>query len=408
MLIEIILALLIGVSAGTITGLLPGIHINLISIFIITFIVSKFTSVSSLNLIIFITAMAIAHTFIDFIPSVFLGCPDTDTELSVLPGHEMLKKGRGHEAILLSLLGSSSAIVVILFLTPLTVWFLPKIYPLIKILIPYLLIIATSFIIIREKNKSNAIIILLLTGFLGLFVLNNQFIQIKQPLLPLLTGLFGGSMLVLSIKQNIKIPEQKICKIKKVIPRYKYRVKQILKPIIASAIASPFCCFMPALGSGQAAVIGSQIGKLNQKDFLILIGTTNTIVIGLSFIALYTLNITRTGAAAAIKQLSPTLTTGNLLIILLTIFLTGTICFFWTIFLSKKFTKIVEKLPYTTLSILTLVFVSTVVFAFSNWIGVLIFITSTAIGLLGISMGVRRVNFMGCLLLPTILFYLFL
>ena len=32
-------------------------------------------------------------TFIDFIPSIFLGCPDTDTELSILPGHELLKKG---------------------------------------------------------------------------------------------------------------------------------------------------------------------------------------------------------------------------------------------------------------------------------------------------------------------------
>ena len=102
MLLEILLAILIGILIGTITGLIPGVHINLVGAFLIGVSASFLFFVGPVYLAVFIVAMAITHTFVDFIPSIFLGCPDTDTELSVLPGHELLKKGQGYEAIVLT------------------------------------------------------------------------------------------------------------------------------------------------------------------------------------------------------------------------------------------------------------------------------------------------------------------
>jgi putative membrane protein len=104
MLIEIILFLILGVVLGTFTGLTPGIHTNLIGIFIVS-ISGFFLFVNPIYFIVIITSMAITHTFVDFIPSVFLGCPDTDTELSILPGHELLKEGLGYEAVYLTCYG---------------------------------------------------------------------------------------------------------------------------------------------------------------------------------------------------------------------------------------------------------------------------------------------------------------
>ena len=101
MFFQILLATLIGIFLGTITGLIPGIHINLISIMILSLSPLLANYFSLLYLTVAIISMAITHTFLDFIPSIFLGCPDTDTELSVLPGHELLKKGQGYEAIML-------------------------------------------------------------------------------------------------------------------------------------------------------------------------------------------------------------------------------------------------------------------------------------------------------------------
>jgi len=76
-------------------------------------------------------------------------------------------------------------------------------------------------------------------------------------------------MLIISIKNKIKIPKQKI-----VNPKINF-----FRPLIGAVIASPLCSFFPGLGSGQAAIIGNMISKTNRKDFLFLLGATNTLFI---------------------------------------------------------------------------------------------------------------------------------
>ena len=129
MILYILLALLIGVLAGTLTGLSPGIHINLVAIFLLSSSLLLLKFVSPIVLVVFIVAMSMTHTFIDFIPSIFLGAPDEDSSLSVLPGHEMLISGRGYEAVILTLYGSVLGLIGIFFLSLLFIIFLPKIYP---------------------------------------------------------------------------------------------------------------------------------------------------------------------------------------------------------------------------------------------------------------------------------------
>ena len=395
MLLELILALLIGVSAGTITGLIPGIHINLLGIFLVSLSASLFSQVEPIYLVIFIVAMAITHTFIDFIPSVFLGCPDTDTELSVLPGHDLLKKGQGYQAIILTCYGSLAAIFALILISFPSILIISKIYKFIPLLIPGLLILASFFLISTEKKKSAALLVFLLSGFLGLCVLNLD--ALKEPLLPLLTGLFGASMLVTSIKNKTKIPKQKMSKSK----------TKIFRPVLGALVASPICSFLPGLGSGQAAIIGNTISRTDKKGFLVLLGATNTLVMGFSFISLYVISRTRTGAAVAIQQIIGTLSLKILILILITTAISGIISFFLTIFLAKFILKRITKINYTFLSTITLAVLLTIVFLMSNFLGLIVLTASTFTGIYCISLGVRRTNMMGCLLLPTIILYLF-
>lgn len=397
MLFQIILFLLLGILAGTFTGLIPGIHINLIGVFIISLSASLFISTNPVYLVIFITSMAITHTFVDFIPSIFLGCPDTDTELSILPGHELLKKGYGYEAVVLTCYGSLAAIFILILIAlpfiPLKN-LIPENPQILEILIPGLLILSIFFLISLEKKKLPAFFVLLLTGSLGLIVLN---LPTKEPLLPLLTGLFGSSMLIMSIKNKIQIPKQKIEK-----PKTK-----ILKPLLGAVIASPLCSFLPGLGSGQAAIIGNTISRTNKKGFLVLLGATNTLVMGFSFISLYLISKTRTGAAVAIQKIIGELSPKILFLILATIIISGIISFFITILLTKFFSKKIEKVNYTLLSSITLALLVTIIFLVSGFLGLAIFIASTFTGIYCISLRVRRTNMMGCLLIPTIILYLF-
>jgi len=396
MLIEIFLFLVIGIIAGIITGLIPGIHINLIGVLLISLSSSLLFKIPSIFLVVFIVSMAITHTFLDFIPSIFLGCPDTDTELSVLPGHDLLKKGEGYEAVLLSAYGSLAAIIIFALAAGPSVLIMKKIFPIIKIMIPYLLILTSLLLIFLEKKKLNAVIVFLLTGLLGVIILNFN-LNLKEPLFPLLTGLFGSSMLLISIRNKIQIPEQKITKVR----------INIKKPLIGALLASPLCSFLPGLGSGQAAVIGNLIARQDRKGFLVLLGATNTFVMGFSFLSLYAISRTRTGAALAIKELINIPSTNILILIIFISLLTGIIAFFLTKKIGKIFSNKINKINYTDLSFITLGILTILIGIISGGKGLFIFIISTLTGIYCISLNVKRTNMMGCLLLPTILFYLF-
>jgi len=398
MLFQIMIFLLLGIIAGTLTGLVPGVHINLIGIFLISLSASLFTSIEPTYLVVFIASMAITHTFIDFIPSIFLGCPDTDTELSILPGHDLLKKGQGYQAVMLTCYGSLIAVFTLILISFPSVLIISKIYSFISKLIPYLLILASFFLISREKKKFSALSAFLLSGFLGWNVLN---IGIKEPLLPLLTGLFGASMLITSIKNKTQIPKQDIT-----IPK-KNLSKPIAKAFIGSLIASPLCSFLPGLGSGQAAIIGDSISKTDKRGFLVLLGATNTLVMGFSFISLYIISKTRTGAAVAIQEIIGNLSLKILTLILIIVVVSGTVSFFLTIFLAKFFLQKITKINYTVLSTITLIILVIIVFLISSFSGLAVLTASTFTGIYCISLGVRRTQMMGCLLIPTIILYLF-
>ena len=175
MLIEITLFLLLGILAGTFTGMIPGIHINLIGAFLVSLSATVFFSINPAYLVVFITSMAITHTFIDFIPSIFLGCPDSDTELAILPGHEMLKQGQAYEAVILTAYGSLAAIAVLGIILVPAIFLISKTYDLIRELIPFLLIFVSIILLSIERKKLPAIFVFLLTGILGFFILNTFF-----------------------------------------------------------------------------------------------------------------------------------------------------------------------------------------------------------------------------------------
>jgi putative membrane protein len=397
MIIEIIIAIVIGIFVGIITGLFPGIHINLVGTFLVTLSSSILIGISTIYLVAFIASLAITHTFIDFIPSIFLGCPDTDTELSVLPGHEMLKQGKGHEAVMRTAYGGLSGVILLVILSLPLSFLLSRIYPAIQKIIPYILILVCIIMIFSEKNKFQAFLVLIITGILGALVLE---LNLKEPLLPLLSGLFGSSMLLLSIKQKTKIPPQDI-------DFKKIKFKKMLRPLSGAIIASPLCGFLPGLGGGQAAVIGNQISKTNEKDFLILLGTVNVLVMGLSFVSLYSLSKTRTGAAVAVQSLLGQVNISILILIILVCLISGICSFFLAKKLSIFFIKYIEKINYNKLSKWTILFLSILILILSGIIGLLIFGISTAIGFYCIQINVKKTQMMGCLLIPTILLYLF-
>jgi len=387
MLIGILLFLVMGILAGTFTGLIPGIHINLVGAFLLT-IVSSFY-INPAYSVVFIVSLAITHTFIDFIPSIFLGCPDADTELSILPGHELLKLKRGYEAIYLSNIGSIIAIFLTLIILFPSLYLIKNFYDYIFKLIPYILIFISIVLILTEKKKLLAFFIFLLTGILGIA---SQSIEINQPLLPLLTGLFGVSNIIISLKNNVKIPNQ-------IITKPKIKIK---RPILSALIGAPICSFLPGVGSGQAAIIGNTLIKNSRKQFIVLLGIVNTLVMTFSFISLFIINKTRTGAALNIKNIIGNVGINYFILIIIVIIVSGIIAYFLTLILAKYFALKFNNINYKKLSFITLILLLIIVFMISGILGIFVLTVSTITGIYSIEMGVRRSNMMGVLILTTI------
>jgi putative membrane protein len=412
MILELIIALIIGIIIGTITGLLPGIHINLVSALLISLSPVLLTFTSPLTLIIFIVSLSITHTFIDFIPSIFLGAPNEDTALSVLPGHQFLLEKKDYFAVVYSLYGCLSSLLLLAILAPLLILSLPKFYPYIVRIMPLILIIISGFLIIKEKNKFLGLIVFLFSGLLGIGSLN---LNINEPLLPLFSGLFGASSLILSINTKTKIPKQEITKLSNI----KLNKKSFFESSFVSLITSPLTAILPGMGSSQAALIGTELlsskknllenkqeKENNNKQFLFLVGSTNIIVMALSFIAYYSINKTRTGSAVAISKLLPNINFNDLLIILTIVIISGIISFIISIKIARLFSKYISKINYSVLSIIILIILTIFTLIFSGFLGIIVFLVSVALGISCILLNVKRTNLMGCLIIPTILYYL--
>ncbi|MDP3881530.1 MAG: tripartite tricarboxylate transporter permease [Nanoarchaeota archaeon] len=397
--IEFVLALLLGLLAGTLTGLFPGIHINLIAAILISSLAISSEYFSPLTLVTFIVAMSITHTFIDFIPSIFLGAPEEDNFLSVLPGHQLLKEGRGYEACILTLIGSITAIALIIIISPLFFYILPHLYPLLEKAIPLILIFISLYMIFREEDLLSALIVFTLSGYLGFATFN---LPVKDPLMPLLTGLFGLSSLIITIKSRSKIEKQKLPEIKKIFPSK----KELFSSIGAASIAAPLCSFLPGIGSGHAAVIGSEITKQTPRKFLLLVGTLNTIVMGLSFVTLLAINKTRTGSAAAVQEILTNPTSQNLIFILMSMFASGLLAFFIGIKTSKFFAENINKISYLKLNISIIFLLVLINIIFTNSLGLIVLTTSTCLGIYCILSNSKRINMMGALIMPSIIYYL--
>ncbi len=399
MLLEIFIAILLGCFAGIITGLTPGIHINLISLLVLSFSATLLEITTPLIISIFIISMAITHTFLDTIPAVFLGAPESETALSILPGHRLLLQGKGYHAVILTLIGSLFSIIIGIIFAPFIATIINKIYPTLSKNMGYILILSSIFLITKDsKSKFWALIIFLLAGVLGIATLNMP--NLKNPLFPLLSGMFGISTLIISLSQKVKIPKQEISNLK-------ISKSTITKAVGASFAAGGLCSFLPGLGPAQAAILGSQLTKkLESEGFLILVGGLNTINMILSFLALYILDKARNGAIVTVSKIMETFTLENLILFFGVALVVAGIATFLTIKITRIFSKLMTKVNYkiTCISIISLITILTIFL--SGKIGLLILLVSTSLGMVPPLLGIGRNHLMGCLLLPVILYFI--
>ncbi|MCD6247305.1 MAG: tripartite tricarboxylate transporter permease [Candidatus Diapherotrites archaeon] len=389
--IELLAFVLAGCFLGVITGMLPGLHVNNLSLILLLL----FPTMPS-NIIALIVAMAITHSFFDFLPSIVLGAPDSESYLSVLPGHRFLLKGRAYEALLLTIAGGLFAGIAAIILAPLFVLFLSFSKGLLPKIIPFVLITVLISMVAFSRNIKSSALVVLLSSLLGVFVLRN--LSIKNGLMALIIGFFALSTLLISIIRESRIRKQ-------VVTKQALSLKDSVKGSLLALAGASTIAIMPSIGPGQAAFILSKIfGKIKTQTYLVMLGGINTCNLIFSLFVLYALGKSRTGIALAIS--SATITTKELLLFCGAFLIAIAFSVLALKAIGSELLKRIHRVSYRKINSAILCSLFAFVFFACGFVGLLSSLVACFIAIYATANRVRRTNCMAFLMVPTILFYM--
>lgn len=395
--IELLLFALGGCLLGCFTGLIPGVHVNTVCALALALGIGY----GDITLVVLIVAMSVTHSFVDFVPSIALGAPSEGSLLAVLPGHRLLMRGLGMYAIRLTVAGGIVGTVIAVAMLPLFLLFVWKMGGFLYEVMGFVLIAVLMLMVLGElgfRKKFWALVVVALSGCLGVVVLQSG-AGAQATLFPLVTGFFGASTLLYSVKQNHRCAEQDLnCR--------NYTTKGILWGSVLSAVAGSLVALLPGVGPAQAAlVVRKFFGRISTSRYMTLLGGINTSNAVYAFVVLFLIGKARTGAAAAVAELLELSAQHILLIIACVIFAAG-FGALATEFLAKRVLRWVQGADYRSLGVLIVVLLAVMVAAFSGARGLIAFAAASATGLVAITSGVRRSGCMAFLMVPTVLFYL--
>ncbi|MFH0869238.1 MAG: tripartite tricarboxylate transporter permease [archaeon] len=395
---DLIPALFIGIGAGIVTGLLPGLHVNTVAAITLGALPLLLAHFSPISLGIFLISMLITHSFLDFIPSIYLGAPDEgETALSVLPGHKLLLRGDGYKALKLTVAGGIGTYFVGLVTLPLFFILVKYGYSYLANVIAPLIIVFSAVFILSEKGlqkKVWALLVFLLSGVLGLIALNS--LSIKEPLFPLLAGTFGISTLLISADRINAIPKQRFSD-----STYFGSCKTHLKGAFSAALMA----VLPALGAAQATILAQLLSKKKSaEEFLLMVGGINSVSVLFVLTTLFLINKSRTGVIAVMQQFLTLDNYGFAMLLASSLAALG-FAVVLTLYLGRYFADKIWKIKYRKLSMLIVAFVVVLVAYFSGWMGLFLLSIATAVGLIAPKVGIKRIHAMGCIAIPIVMYF---
>ncbi|OPY25627.1 MAG: Tripartite tricarboxylate transporter TctA family protein [Methanocella sp. PtaU1.Bin125] len=413
-----------GLAIGAIAGLLPGVHVNNTSAILLGLSPALAASgVPALYIAIAIVTSTISQSFLDIVPSIFLGAPDDATVLAVMPGHRMLLDGRGIEAVRLSAAGSGLAIVVsMLLIVPVSLIFLYA-YPYMWGYMALILAAISAFIILSNRGDSafpdvrervtkiwHGAVIYAASGFLGILAFAVEpalvpVVSIAAPtvLLPLLSGLFGAPLLLMSTLAGAAIPRQ-------ARNDFSLPAAEIGRSAALGTVAGAMVSWFPAVSSGVATAITGLFAKQDDdadRRYLIAVSGVNTSNAIFSLIALYVIGRPRSGAVAAAQELlGGMISFEGLVLFLAVICVAGALSYLLTLMTGSYAAGVFSRVNYRWLNRGVLLFLGAMCLLMTGAAGMAIFLMAAAVGMAAHILNVRKTCLMGVLLLPCILYFL--
>ena len=384
-----------GVTLGTASGLVPGLHANNFALLLAAFAAS--IPADPLLIGVAMLTAGVVHTFLDIVPALALGVPDAAMAIAALPGHRLVLAGRGREALRLSAVGSAIAVGIALLLAIPITWLMVHTYPTIRTHLWVVLGAIVCLLVVTESTPQAAAGGLL--GFLLAAILGWATLDVTPAaplgsgsmLTPLLTGLFGAPIL-LDAMGGGGVPPQADAKL--TMAR-----RDLGITAGAGSVAGAIVGYLPGISAAIASILALPAVPNRDVDrgFIVATSGANTANTVFALFALVALGTPRTGVMVAIE------TTGVPLVVpvLLAAVVVGAACgTLLVIGVGDWYLQTIGQLNYTRVSLVVLAFLCLLAFGLTGLFGVGVFLVSTVVGLVPTRFGARRVHLMGVLIGP--------
>ena len=407
---------LLGSLLGLFSGLMPGIHCNTLAAILLASYPSLESAIgavigkdeTAIAVCCCVVSAAVVHSFVDFVPSVFIGAPDSEDAVSVLPGHRMLLEGRGMAAVRAAAIGSLVGCCCAVALSiPFQYLLFNGAEPVLDKLTPVVVLIACMGILMNESRQGTLLwgsVTFALSGALGyacmtLPIPTDGLVGEGSLLFPLLTGLFGIPVLLESSNGRGILPPQRDDVMDPVgmVPG--------LKGVLMGSVAGWF----PGITSNIGATMSVCIMPENRADrFVSTVASIGTVTSVLSLVVLSVNGGGRSGTAIVVGEIGMDQVQGfmsqGFLILMMATIMSAMVGYKMTIFSGKVLSATLARMDQRRTSrAVTVLLVALVLLLTGPW-GLVVLIASVVIGSVPTSCGMGRTTLCGCLLLPVMLF----
>jgi len=401
-----------GSAIGCISGLVPGIHVNTLAVLLLVsypslaLILSGSVCPSMIPILVAaaVVSAAVVHSFMDFIPSVFLGSPGEEDVLSILPGHRMLMEGRGAEAVVCSAQGSLvGAMAAIALALPVHMVMASGGWDVLQKHVPFILPAVMILLLLSERGSDStrkriwASFLCLGSAALGFITMYGSLPMTFDNgglMLPLLAGLFGMPALLISLGGG-QMPVQ----------TGSARTSVDSGPALRGLIAGMAVGWLPGITATAGTVVAS-LGSPERtpERFIAMVSSVGTAA---TVFALVTLSVTgrgRTGTMLVILDI----TGGGVdmmgfAMLLAAVAVSALIGYVATIRTGVRFSGILQGRDLSKVNISIASFLCLLTLALCGPGGLLMLLAATSLGLLPSAVGVGRVHLTSSLLVPVMI-----
>ena len=451
LLVSVLASSSIGVVVGFAAGLVPGLHMNNIAAAVSAYtglaaatlaLIGHLVSPTEVAIVLacFVSAAMVAHLFACAIPSTYVGVPAEDV-VSVLPAHRLAKAGLGRVAVVSSADGSLGGIVLsVALLVPMCLLMGPpfEVYRLLRVAMLPIIVVFTAILLLSEGHRHRCmdarrarlvrvvkgLVVFASSGILGFVVLKSGycssiipdfpwmthgFVPKSSLLLPMFAGLFGIPGLILSLgsRSVVDLPSMSC-------PSFHHSPSS--RDLLVSVFGGTIVGWMPGMTSGSAVTlcsprtqeVGGDDSIASAAGFIWLYSAISSSGAVFAVGALFTIMHARSGSMDAIASLMGMQIVergflGNALAlssIALSMVISSMVCHHLLMRMSGRLAKVRWLLTSRALAACSLLFVCALTVYLTGSRGALLMATAVPLGLIPPLTGVRRIQLMGCLLLP--------